>query len=101
MTPSEKILQKTLVTSGLDSAHWNQVQAGMRDRGFFSSHVESAKFIYAARAGVSDIVAANKSSSEIRRDLRKLLDGEGYAAAHGSEGGVQDLRSQARLDLII
>ena len=40
--PSEKILQKTLVTSGLNSAQWNQVQAGLRDRAFFSSRVESA-----------------------------------------------------------
>lgn len=101
MTPAEKILQKTLETSGLDSSQWNQVHAGLRDRAFFSSRVESARFLHAARGQIAGLAAGTRSASEIRRDLRKLLESEGYASAAGDEGGIKDLRSQSRLDVLI
>lgn len=101
MTPSEKILQKTLTTSGLNSSEWNQVQAGLRDRAFFSSRVESAKFLYSARAQIAELADGTLSESEVRRDLRKLLDAEGYTAAAGDEGTIKDLRSKQRLDVLI
>ena len=57
MTPAEKIVQKSLVASGLSSREWNGVQAGLRDRAFFSSRVESARFLHAARGMVSGYAA--------------------------------------------
>ena len=101
MTPSEKILQKTLVTSGLNSAQWNQVQAGLRDRAFFSSRVESARFLHAAKSQIGDLADGHRSASEIRRDLRALADAEGYTPEAGDEGTIKDLRSQQRLNVII
>lgn len=101
MTPSEKILQKTLVTSGLNSAQWNQVQAGLRDRAFFSSRVESARFLHAAKSQIGDLADGHRSASEIRRDLRALADAEGYTPEAGDEGTIKDLRSRQRLDVII
>lgn len=101
MTPAEKILQKTLATSGLNSAQWNQVQAGLRDRAFFSSRVESARFLHTARGMTAELAAGKLSASEIRVKLREVLEAEGYAPAPGKEGGLQDLTSKRRLDLII
>lgn len=101
MTPAEKLLQKTLATSGLNSAQWNQVQAGLRDRAFFSSRVESARFLHAARGMAAELAAGKLSASEIRVKLREVLEAEGYAPAPGKEGGLQDLTSKRRLDLII
>ena len=101
MTPAEKLLQKTLATSGLNSAQWNQVQAGLRDRAFFSSRVESARFLHTARGMIAEGAAGRLSASEIRVKLREVLEAEGYAPAPGKEGGLQDLTSKRRLDLII
>ena len=101
MTPAEKIVQKSLVASGLSSREWNGVQAGLRDRAFFSSRVESARFLHAARGMVSGYAAGGLSASEIRRDLREVLKAEGYAPVAGKAGGLQDLTSKARLDTII
>lgn len=101
MTPAEKLLQKTLATSGLNSAQWNQVQAGLRDRAFFSSRVESARFLHAARGMTAELAAGKLGASEIRVKLREVLEAEGYAPAPGKEGGLQDLTSKRRLDLII
>lgn len=101
MTAAEKILQKALVASDIPSSEWSKIQAGLRDRAFFSAKVTEAKFLYAARQGVSKIAASNLSPSEVRRDLRSVLSSVGYAPEEGREGSLQDLTSKRRLDLII
>lgn len=101
MTAAEKILRKALVGSNLDSRQWNTVQAALRDRAFFSSQVESAKILHAARKMVADRAGGHLSASEIRRDLRKVISSTGYRPPEGKEGTLQDLYSKRRLDTII
>ena len=100
MTAAERILAKSLAASGLDSREWARVQAGLRDRAFFSSRVTSVRFLAAAREMVAEQAAGGKSESEIRRDLRKILAGEKYDAGD-AKGTIQDLTSRVRLDLIV
>ena len=73
MTAADKILQKALVGSTLDSRSWNGIQAALRDRAFFSSTVAEMKILHAAREMVAGRAAGNLSASEIRRDLRKVI----------------------------
>lgn len=101
MTAAEKILKKALVGSSLNSREWNLVQAGLRDRAFFSSQVESAKILHAARKMVADRAGGQLSASEIRRDLRKVISSTGYRPPEGKEATLQDLYSKRRLDTII
>lgn len=101
MTAAEKILKKALVGSSLNSREWNLVQAGLRDRAFFSSQVESARILHAARSMVADRAGGNLSASEIRRDLREIISSTGYRPPEGKEGTLQDLYSKRRLDTII
>ena len=49
LTASEKILQKALVGSNLDSRGWNSIQAGLKDRAFFMSQVAELHIEDAAR----------------------------------------------------
>ena len=101
MTAAEKILKKALVGSSLNSREWNLVQAGLRDRAFISSQVESMRILHAARRMVADRAGGNLSASEIRRDLRKVISSTGYRPPEGKEGTLQDLYSKRRLDTII
>ena len=101
MTAAEKILKKTLVGSSLNSREWNLVQAGLRDRAFISSQVESMRILHAARRMVADRAGGHLSASEIRRDLRKVISSTGYRPPEGKEGTLQDLYSKRRLDTII
>lgn len=101
MTAAEKILKKTLVGSSLNSREWNLVQAGLRDRAFFSSQVQSKRILHEARRMVADRAGGNLSASEIRRDLRKVISSTGYQPPEGKEGTLQDLYSKRRLDTII
>ena len=70
MTAAEKILKKALIGSSLNSREWNLVQAGLRDRAFISSQVESMRILHAARRMVADRAGGQLSASENRRDLR-------------------------------
>ena len=111
MSPADKILQKALIASGnlkpgdkeklVDTAGWSKVQAGLRDRAFFSSQVTQTKILYAMRKNVSDLVSGGKSPSEVRRDLRAYLDSIGYAPAAQDAGTIKDLYTKARLDVMM
>ena len=101
MTAAEKILKKALIGSSLNSREWNLVQAGLRDRAFISSQVESMRILHAARRMVVDRAGGQLSASEIRRDLRKVISSTGYRPPEGKEGTLQDLYSKRRLDTII
>lgn len=100
MSPADIILRKALVGSGLDSSGWSTIQAGIRDRAFFSSQVNQAKILYAMRKNVSDLVGGGKSPSEVRRDLRAYLDSIGYDAGE-RRGTIKDLMTKARLDVMM
>ena len=101
MTAAEKILKKALIGSSLNSREWNLVQAGLRDRAFISSQVESMRILHAARRMVADRAGGQLSASEIRRDLRKVISSTGYRPPEGKEGALQNLYSKRRLDTII
>ena len=108
MSPADKILQKALVGSGLDTRGWSTVQAGLRDRAFFSSQVTEAKILHAMRQNVAELVKEGKSPSEVRRDLRAYLGSIGYGPDKGLKPGersrhgtIKDLNSKARLDVMM
>ena len=101
MTAAEKILMKTLVGSSIDSRDWNGIQAGLRDRAFISSQVQSAKILYAARELSAKHAAGGADLSKIRMEMRKALADSGYKPDPEIAGTIKDLTSQARLDVII
>lgn len=100
MTASEKILQKALVGSKLDSRMWNGIQAGLRDRAFFSSQVESARILHAARELSAQVASGDLSLSDFRLKLRHALDLDHYNP-EDKRGTIKDLLTARRLDVIV
>lgn len=101
MTPAERILAKSLAASPMKSADWSSVQAGLRDRAFFSATVDDARRLAVMREAVAKVAAGDLSESQARLAIREALAQTGYTPPQGKEGGLQDLSSQRRLDLII
>lgn len=122
LTAAEKILQKALVSSkklekpdftedkngnivqdrGLDSRGWmNHVQAGLRDRAFFSSQVSEMHILDAARKVSAEYAEGGSDLSKLRMKMREYLQRGGYAPQEGEEGTIKDLLSKSRLDAII
>lgn len=98
MTAAEKILGKALVGSSLDTKGWSAIQAGLRDRAFFSSQVEDARILHEARRMCADVADGRLSASEFRRDMRALLAKMGHPEG---DGGLKDLYSEKRLDVLL
>ena len=101
MTAAEIMLRKALVGSNLDSAQWNLVQAGFRDRAFFSSRVAEIDILAALRDRAAKYAEGGTDLSKIRMTMRDDLRRLGYAPEPGDENTIHDLFSQARLDAII
>lgn len=101
MTPAERILAKSLAASPMKSADWSSIQAGLRDRAFFSATVDDARRLAVMREAVAKVAAGELDESQARLAIREALAQTGYTPPQGKEGGIQDLSSQRRLDLII
>ena len=102
MTAAERILQKALVTSPMDSEEWSHVQAGLRDRAFFSATVEEARVLHEARECAAAIADGRLSGSEARVAVREVLASTGHPDANKpGEQNLKNLSSRARIDLIM
>jgi hypothetical protein len=110
----KKLGAKTVITSGLDSEAWSKVPVALRERAFFSSRVESARFLQRARDGVADYLTSAQETLESgetalktgsRADFIKQL--QDFALAEGlgpldpkEQGTIKDITSERRLGLI-
>lgn len=101
MTEAELILQKALVGSNLDSSQWNQIQAGFRNRAFFSSRVAQVNILATMRDKVREYAEGETDISKIRMKIREDLQRLHYTPKPGEQDTIHDLFSQARLDVII
>lgn len=101
MTPAERILGRALAASTFDSREWGSVQAGLRDRAFFSARCDDARQLAAMREACAGVASGKLSESEARLAIREALARTGYAPPEGAAGGIRDLSSRARLDLVL
>jgi hypothetical protein len=105
MTAAEKILQKRLVTAGIDSLGWDVVQAGLKDRAFFSARIESVRFLQNAQSKLGDLLAnarntdgAITSRAQLVSDFMRTAREEGIATG---TGGLSDPGSAKRAAVIV
>ena len=105
MNPSEIVLRKNLVASDLTSERWASVSAALRDRAFFSSRVQSVRFLETCRARVAELLAAAKnadgaatSRAQAVSDIMRAAREAGIATG---KGGLTDPGSAARAAVIV
>ena len=107
MTPEEIILHKNLVTSSqtMNSAAWSEVSAALRDRAFFSSRVESVRFLETCRTRIAEMLAnkpndegAITSRAQVVSDIMRAARESGIA--QGTER-LTDPGSMSRANVII
>ena len=105
MTAAEKMLEKELVASGLNSREWEIVQAGLRDRAFFSSRVESVRFLQEARDRLVDLLSSARnedgaltSRAQLVSDFMRSARDQGIATG---KGGLTDPGSAPRAKVIV
>jgi hypothetical protein len=105
-----KIGAKTPIGSDLSSSQWGDVPVGLRERAFFSSRIESVRFLQRARDRIADYLQgahetlmtgetalAMGSRQEFVKQMQDFLKAEGVQRAGGD---LKDITSQRRLGLI-
>lgn len=105
MTAAEKILQKALVATGLDSAGIDLVQAGLKDRALFSSKIEAIRHLQTAQNGLADLLSAARnedgavtSRAQLVSDLMRSARENGIATG---AGGLTDPGSAKRSAVVV
>jgi hypothetical protein len=110
----EKLDNKVVVGAGLNSEQWSNVPLALRERAFFSSGVESVRFLQRGRDAIGDFLEGNRETLEngqtalkvgSRADFVKQM--QDFAIAEGmgpldpeDEGTIKDIRTERRLGLI-
>lgn len=101
--------QKKILPTSLSTNQLAALEASFRRQAFFSAKVTNAEFLQRAADLVERIVeptttgAAPGSYMDVprfREELKDFLQSIGYAPDAGKEGSIQDLSSDARLNLI-
>lgn len=102
------LAKRGLLPTTANSAQLAGLPAALRDEAFFSSKVTDARVLQAAYDCVAAILqpegrAAGESmdTARAREEIRRLLKSIGYMPEDGKAGTIEDLSSEARLNLII
>lgn len=74
------------------------IPAELRERAFFSAGVTNAEFLQSASDKIDELVAGTSDRATLRTELKRLM---GTLGAEVDETDLTDLRSDARLNLIL
>src|SRR5579862_887786 len=111
----DKLGSKSLVGSMLNSEEWSRVPVALRERAFFSSQVESTRFLQRARDSIADYLQSARetlpngqsvlktgSRADFIKQLQDFAISEGMGPLDPShKGTLKDITSEKRLGLII
>ena len=105
-----KLKDSPVISSDFTSAEWSDVPAELRDNAFFSSRIESARFLERAKAALVDFLAGNKkiglngepmlatgSRAAFVSQMQEFLESEGVVR---TTGDMKDIVSEKRLGMI-
>jgi hypothetical protein len=92
---------RELMPTGMSAEQLREVETAVRERSVFSARVMNAEFLERVRVITEQIVAGNLGENKARLLLGQYLDSIEYHARPGTEGTIQDLRTDARLNLIV
>lgn len=95
------ISRRSPIGATLSSAEWSAVPLALRDRAFFSARVMDVGFLGRARQGIAELTDGTKSRAQVREGLMRYLGVLGGSRAGIDDSDLTDIRSEARLNLII
>ncbi|QYM80285.1 hypothetical protein K0B96_06630 [Horticoccus luteus] len=78
-----------------------QLDGGVKRRAMMSATVDTVQRLQEYADGVDSLLAGNKSEAEVRAWLKEQIAAAGYQPDPEQRGGLQDLGSSPRLNLIL
>lgn len=109
-TAAKQVQDKTPVPSAMSSAEWEAMDRQLKDAALFSAKVESIRVLQRIQDGLVALLESSRDPktgaltmdrAKLRMEIRRILASEGYAPPEGRIGTMEDLTSDARLNLIL
>lgn len=97
----KKLESVGMLRTKLSSSDIAEIRSGIRQQAVFSARVSKAKILSAIRDLSLDVLKGKRSPFNARETLKKTLERDGYRPPEGKAGTIQDLSSNARIDLIL
>ncbi len=92
---------KSLLPTTGDSAALRQLAPDIKRRAWMSATVSNLKFLAGIRDGTGELLKGQSDQATVRLGLKNILRDMGYVPDPDHAGGLQDLGSDRRLNLII
>ena len=93
--------QKVKIPSDFTSRDWARVQADVRARAFFMSTVEEAVILDVFQRASQQLADGREAPARLREIIREELKTLGYTPKPGAEGGIKDLTSTRRIQVVL
>ncbi len=87
--------------AAMSSEEWSTVPSDIRERAFFMSKVSDFEILQRFRDGVEDVIAGRKGADLVEKEIHAWLGDKGYQPPDGKAGGLEDLSSLARINVVI
>jgi len=87
--------------SAMTSEEWSTVPSEIRERAFFMSQVVDEDILAFYRGQVDDVLSGVTSENDAEKKINMWMTARGYKATPGKEGGLEDLNSLARINVVI
>lgn len=100
-TATEFFASKVPTPSEMTTKDWDRVRPELRERAFFMAAVTRAEVLQIFKDVTDQFIRGEISEAEARRLLREALAKTGYAPQPGEEGGIKDLRTGHRMDVVL
>jgi len=95
------LARKENIPASLTSDQWLTVPAEVRERSFFMSQVADASLLEDFRKEVDAVANGESSVNDAEKRLDFLLKERKYVPPIGKEGGLEDLSSLRRINLVL
>lgn len=109
-----KLGERSPIARALTSSEWKDVPVALRERGFFSANVESARFLQNLQNATSSFLNNTRrdakhgtmfdvgNRADFINQMQRLAIGYGLGdlVPENKRGGIQDITSESRLGLI-
>jgi hypothetical protein len=100
--PNDELANKPLLPTTLGTRDLNEnTSVQVRDRVFFSARVLNAQVLQGFKNGVAAVLKGETNPAKQRLRIKDLLDSISYRPKSGKEGTIEDLSSNARLNLML
>lgn len=97
----QSFMRRENAPATLSSEEWSNIPSEIRERSFFMSKVAEAEVLGFYRSQIDAVLRGEIGEGEAEKRIHMWLQKRGYKPPEGKAGGLQDLSSLARINVVI